>query len=37
MKTLGVTVTFEVSLLDRAMVAPPVGAGNARLTGKETD
>ena len=36
MKTLGVTVAFEVSLLDSRTVTPPAGAGAGKVTGSMT-
>ena len=37
MKTLGVTVTFEVSLLFSVTVTPPAGAGAGKVTAKAAD
>jgi hypothetical protein len=37
MRTLGVTVTLEVSLLVRKTVTPPAGAGVVKLTGYPSD
>jgi hypothetical protein len=37
MKTLGVTVALEGSLLVRETVTPPAGAACGRVTGRETE
>jgi hypothetical protein len=37
MKTLGVTVTFEVSLLVNVTVTPPAGAGAGKITASVAD